>query len=181
MVPHDTRVSGNDRRLWPVYDHLESAQIPMLSEASGRPGAPGQPAFFREALDDFPRLKLIFAHLGHDPVLGQGADRAVVELAHDFAGVHSDLSLRLPEMLRGACTPDGFVAHLRRIGIDRVFYGTNFGFVDTINPDPDRRPEDGPQITWAKRSLQAFLDLPLADDEREAIACGNWERFIGPL
>jgi predicted TIM-barrel fold metal-dependent hydrolase len=176
FVPHDSRVSGDDRRLWPVLELLAAAGIPMLSEASGRPGAPGRPARYRDALVDFPDLKLIFAHLGHDPVFGQGADAEVADLAQEFGGVHTDLSLRLPEMLNGACTPEAFVAHLRLIGTDRVLYGTNFGFLDTINRDPDHRPEDGPQITWARRNLQAFLDLPLQDEERVAIASANWKR-----
>src|SRR4051812_31460558 len=41
MVPHDSRVGGDDRRIWPVYDYLAAEGIPMLSEASGRPNAPG--------------------------------------------------------------------------------------------------------------------------------------------
>jgi predicted TIM-barrel fold metal-dependent hydrolase len=177
-VPQDSRVTGDDRRWWPVFDHLQAQGIPILSEASGRPGAPGRPGRYREALAAFPLLRLVFAHLGHDPNFGEGADAEVAELARDFAGVHTDVSLRLPEMLRGACTPDAFVDHLRRIGTDRVLYGTNFGFVDTINADPAWTPEQGPQTTWAKRNLQAFLELPLADDERAAIAKGNWDRLI---
>jgi predicted TIM-barrel fold metal-dependent hydrolase len=177
MVPQDTWLAGNDRRLWPLYEYLAGSGVPMLSEASGRPGAPGNPALFREALERFPSLKLIFAHLGHDPQFGAGADQTVVELARRFTGVHTDISLRLPEMLKGACTPEEFVAHLRKIGTDRVFYGTNFGFLDCLHSDPDHRPDEGPQTTWAKRTRQAFVDLPLDEEERTAIASGNWRRL----
>jgi predicted TIM-barrel fold metal-dependent hydrolase len=177
-VPQDSRVMGDDPRWRPVLDHLQAQGIPMLTEASGRPGAPGRPGRYRAALAEFPGLRLVVAHLGHDPTFGAGADAEVVELARDFPGVRTDLSLRLPEMLRGACTPEAFVEHLRRIGTDRVLYGTNFGFVDTINPDPDGRAGDGPQTTWAEQTLQAFLALPLADDERAAIAAGNWDRLV---
>jgi predicted TIM-barrel fold metal-dependent hydrolase len=176
-VPQDSRVSGDDRRWWPVFEHLQQHGMPLLTEASGRPGAPGRPGRYREALTAFPDLRLVFAHLGHDPTFGTGADAEVADLARDFGGVHTDLSLRLPEMLQGACSPEGFVEHVRRIGTDRVLYGTNFGFVDTINADPDWRPEHGPQTTWARRTLQAFLALPLDDHERAAIASGNWERL----
>jgi predicted TIM-barrel fold metal-dependent hydrolase len=179
FVPHDARVGGDDPRLWPVFEHLEAAGVPLLTEASGRPGAPGRPTTYRNALRDFPRLRLIFAHLGHDPVFGAGADAEVAELAQEHEGVHTDLSLRLPEMIKGACTPTEFVAHLRRIGTDRVLYGTNFGFLDNLNPDPDHRAEDGPQITWARRNLDAFLALPLEPAERAAIAAGNWTRLVG--
>jgi predicted TIM-barrel fold metal-dependent hydrolase len=178
MVPFDSGVSGDDPRLWPVYDLLRSRQIPLLSEASGRPGAPGRPARFEAALREFPGLKLVLAHLGHDPVFGEGADREVVELARSHEGVHTDLSLRLPEMLTGACSPAAMAAHLRQIGVDRVLFGTNYGFVDSINDDPAHKPEAGPQQSWAKRTLQAFLDLPLSADEAGAIGSGNWERLV---
>jgi len=179
MIPYDTGVRPDDRRLWPAYDALQSAQAPILSEASGRPGAPSHPAYWREALAEFPRLKLVLSHLGHDPVFGEGADREVVALARRHRGVRSDLSLRLPEMLQGACTPQRFVDHVRSIGVDRVLYGSNFGFVDLIHADPEHDPSSGPQITWARRTLEAFLALPFDDDERAAVASGNWRRLIG--
>jgi predicted TIM-barrel fold metal-dependent hydrolase len=178
MVPFDSGVTGDDERLWPVYDYLQERGIPLLSESSGRSGAPGRPARFAKAFAEFPDLKLVFAHLGHDPVFGEGADREVAELARQYPGVHTDLSLRLPEMVNGACTPSAMVDHLRRIGTDRVLFGTNYGFVDTVNGDAEHRGEDGPQVTWARRTLQAFLELPLTDDETGAIASGNWNRLI---
>jgi predicted TIM-barrel fold metal-dependent hydrolase len=178
MVPFDSGVSGDDPRLWPVYDYLQTHGVPLLSEASGRSGAPGRPALFAKALAEFPRLKLVFAHLGHDPAFGQGADLEVAELARAYEGVFTDLSLRLPEMLNGAFSASDMVEHLRRIGTDRVLFGTNYGFVDTVNGDATHRPEDGPQVTWAKRTLQAFLELPLTPDETSAIASANWYRLI---
>src|ERR1019366_3699867 len=178
MVPFDCGVSGDDPRLWPVYDYLQFHGVPLLSEASGRSGAPGRPALFAKALKEFPRLKLVLAHLGHDPTFGEGADSEVAGLAQEADGVYRTFSLRLPEMLNGAFSPSDMVNHLRRIGTDRVLFGTNYGFVDTVNGDPQHRPEDGPQVTWAKRTLQAFLDLPLSSEETAAIASANWNRLI---
>jgi hypothetical protein len=57
-------------------------------------------------------------------------------------------------------------------------FGTNYGFVDTVNGDAQHRPADGPQVTWAKRTLQAFLELPLSVEETGAIASANWNRLI---
>ena len=179
LVPFDCRVVPDDRRLWPLFDWCASNRVPLLSEVSGRPGAPGRPARFAEGLGAFSDLTIVFSHLGHDPVFGQGADAEVATLAQEFPGVHTDLSLRLPEMLQGACTPDELIAHLRRIGTDRVLYGSNYGFVDTTSVDPDHRPADGPQLTWAKRTLDAFLALPLTDGERAAIASENFRRVVG--
>jgi len=42
MVPFDSRVRGDDRRLWPVYDWCQARGVPLLSESAGRPG-PGRP------------------------------------------------------------------------------------------------------------------------------------------
>jgi predicted TIM-barrel fold metal-dependent hydrolase len=178
MVPFDSGVRGDDPRLWPVYETLQARRIPLLSESSGRPGAPGRPARFDTALREFPRLKLVLAHLGHDPIFGEGADQEVVELAQNHEGVYTDVSLRLPEMINGACSPADMAGHLRRIGTDRVLFGTNYGFVDSINEDPDHKPDGGPQRTWAERTLRAFLDLPLDEGEAQAVAAGNWDRLI---
>lgn len=179
MVPFDTRVTPNDRRLFPLYDYLQGAGVPILSEASGRPGAPGRPAYWHDVFASFPQLKLAFSHLGHDPVFGHGADAEVAELAQAHEGVFTDLSLRLPEMLEGACTPAQFVEHCRRIGTDRVMYGTNYGFVDLMYSEPNRSADAGPQINAAVRNLETFLSLPFTDDERTAIAAGNWHRLVG--
>jgi predicted TIM-barrel fold metal-dependent hydrolase len=179
LVPFDCRVVPDDRRLWPLFDWCARQRVPLLSEVSGRPGAPGRPALFAEGLRAFPALVVVFSHLGHDPVFGEGADAEVAALAREYGGVHTDLSLRLPEMLNGACTPREFADHLRGIGIDRVLYGSNYGFVDTTNLDPDHRAADGPQLTWAQRTLDAFLALPLTDDERSAIASQNFRRVVG--
>jgi predicted TIM-barrel fold metal-dependent hydrolase len=179
LVPFDCRITGDDPRLWPLYDWCAVNGVPLQSEVSGRPGAPGRPARFASALRAFPDLVLVFSHLGHDPVFGEGADREVAELAQEFPGVHTDLSLRLPEMLQGACTPEQFVALVRSIGTDRVLYGSNYGFVDTTNADPAHDPADGPQLTWARRSLEAFLALPLGEAERARIAGENFRRITG--
>ena len=177
IVPFDFRVPGDDRRLWPLYQWCAEQRVPLLSQASGH--VPCRPASFAEALRVFPDLRLVFSHLGHDSVFGKGADAEVVELAREFAGVHTDLSLRLPEMLQGACTPDEFVEHVRRIGVDRVLYGTNYGFVDTTNSDKDHKSTDGPQTTWARRNLEAFGALPFTESERALVASENFRRVTG--
>jgi predicted TIM-barrel fold metal-dependent hydrolase len=176
IVPFDFRVAGDDRRLWPLFRWCSEERVPLLSQVSGYPGPPSRPASFAEALRSFPDLRLVFSHMGHDTEFGRGADAEVVDLAQEFAGVHTDLSLRLPEMLQGACSPDEFVSHVRRIGVDRVLYGTNYGFVDNTNVDREHRAEDGPQTTWARRTLEAFEALPFTHDERGLIASENFRR-----
>jgi predicted TIM-barrel fold metal-dependent hydrolase len=175
MVPFDSRVSGNDRRLWPVYDWCQSQGVPILSEASGRPNAPGRPALFADALAEFPRLKLVFAHLGHDPTFGAGADLEVAELAQRYEGVHSDVSLRFIEVAHGEVPPDSMVRHLRAIGTHKVLYGSNYSFVEHMHPSRG----DGERFKATKDNLAVLFSLPLTDDERRAIASENFTRLVG--
>ncbi len=180
MVPLDLRIRGNDRRLWPVYEYCQSKGIPVLAETSGRPGASGHPTYFGEALKEFPRLKIIFAHFGHDPNFGQGADAEVVELANTYEGVFADVSLRFPEVAHGHVAPEDMVAHLRRIGIDRVLYGSNYYFVEMSTPDPKKEEATvaHPQFTNTKKSVEVLLTLPLKDAEREKMASKNFRQLV---
>jgi predicted TIM-barrel fold metal-dependent hydrolase len=175
MVPFDSRVRGDDRRLWPVYDWCQAQGVPLLSEAAGRPGAPGRPAYFAEALAEFPKLKLIFAHLGHDPVFGAGADLEVADLAQRYEGVHSDVSLRFIEVAHGDVTPEAMTAHLRRIGTHKVLYGSNYSFVEHMHPSTG----DSSPFSATRDNLGVLFTLPLTDDERRAIASENFNRLVG--
>jgi predicted TIM-barrel fold metal-dependent hydrolase len=175
MVPFDSRVRGDDRRLWPVYDWCQSRGVPLLSEAAGRPGAPGRPAYFAEALAEFPKLKLIFAHLGHDPVFGAGADLEVADLAQRYEGVHSDVSLRFIEVAHGEVSPEAMTEHLRRIGTHKVLYGSNYSFVEHMHPSVG----DAARFSATKDNLAVLFSLPLTDDERRGIASENFKRLVG--
>ena len=132
MIPWDVGIEGNDRRWWPVYEYCQSKDIPIFTQADGH-GVPGHPQFFAEVLKEFPRLKLIFAHLGMDPNFGKGADAVVVELAGKYENVYTDASQRLLDVgggQTGKISAEDLVAHLRRIGIDRVLYGTNYPTIE---------------------------------------------------
>lgn len=177
MVPFDSRVRGDDRRLWPVYDWCQAQGVPLLSEAAGRPGAPGRPAYFAEALAEFPKLKLIFAHLGHDPVFGAGADLEVADLAQRYEGVHSDVSLRFIEVAHGDVSAEAMTAHLRHIGTHKVLYGSNYSFVEHMHPSTG----DTERFTATRDNLEVLFTLPLTDDERRAIASENFKRVVGWL
>ncbi len=177
LVPMDSGVRGDDRRLWPVYDYCQSNDIPVLSQSAGRPGTPARPAYFTAALDAFPRLKLIFAHMGHNPEFGVGADAEVVDLANRFDNVFTDVSLRFPEVTNGHVSPEEMVAHLRRIGTERVLYGSNFTFVEVLSPDPETAGP--PQFTRSKQCIEVLKTLPLTQDEREGIASKNFRRVTG--
>ena len=134
---------------------------------------------YAKALDDFPKLNLIFAHLGHDRHFGQGADAEVVELAQSYPGVHADVSLRLIEVVDGHVSAEDLVAHLRAIGTDRVLFGSNWVISEYlwmraragVTPDTSHVRLD--------RELDVLKSLPLTDEERADLASRNFRRLTG--
>lgn len=176
IVPRDMRIRGDDPRLRPLFDWCARQGVPVLTEASGHAGAPSRPAYFEKALGEFPSLKIIFAHCGHNPVFGEGADAEVVDLAQRFAGVAADLSLRLLEVADGHVAPERVVEFVRGLGTDRVLYGSNYVLAELLQPDGDG---SRPQATRTEASLAAFRALPFTADEAAAIASGNFRRITG--
>lgn len=173
IVPRDMRIRGDDPRLRPLFDWCQTHAVPILSEASGHPGTPSRPAYFEKGLSDFPRLKLIFAHCGHNPVFGEGSDAEVAHLAGRFDGVATDLSLRLLEIADGTLAPERLAQYVRDVGADRVLYGSNYVLAEILQPDRGERP----QTSRTEASLAAFLNLPLTSGQRTAIAAGNFHRI----
>ncbi|NKY43646.1 amidohydrolase family protein [Nocardia cerradoensis] len=176
-VPMNHGTEGDDPRMWPVFDYCASEGIPILTQASGFMA--GHPRNYTKALQEFPNLQLIFAHLGHNRQFGQGADAEVLELARAFPGVHTDVSLRLIEVADGHIEPEELVAHLRAIGTDRVLFGSNWVISEYLWFRA--RPGIVPQSSHERldRELEVLMTLPLTDDERVNIAAGNFRRLTG--
>ena len=174
MVPDDSGVPGNDRRLWPVYEYCQSKDIPILSMTSSRPGAPSRPANFTEALGDFPRLKLICGHAGGG---GEG-EAEVVELTRKYENVAAEFTsfMRVTDDQM-----EEMAQRIRRIGIDRAMFGTNFLYSELIPLDePVEGEKPKPlQFTETKKALEVLKKLPLKDAEREQIASKNFRRLTG--
>ncbi|MFI0354942.1 amidohydrolase family protein [Actinomadura sp. 9N407] len=176
-VPMNHGTEGDDPRMWPVFDYCASAGVPLLTQAAGF--MPGRPRHYAKALGDFPGLKLIFAHLGHDRRFGEGADAEVVELANAHPGVHTDVSLRLIEVAEGHVSPEDLVAHLRAIGTDRVLFGSNWVISEYLWFR--NRPGVTPETSHDRldREIEVLKTLPLTDDERADIAARNFRRLTG--
>lgn len=176
-VPMNHGTEGDDPRMWPVFDHCASAGIPILTQAAGF--MPGHPRHYAKALKEFPHLKLIFAHLGHDRRFGQGADAEVAELAAAHPGVHTDVSLRLIEVADGHVGADDLVRHLRSIGTDRVLFGSNWVISEYLWFRA--RPGVTPRSSHERldREIEVLKNLPLTDDELADIAARNFRRLTG--
>ena len=164
LVPIDFCAFLNDRRLWPVYDFCQARRVPIVTYAGGayclysaRLEQWGHPKHCAEVFKSFPRLKLNFAHMA------AGAEDAFVEVASAHRPAMGDLSTRLGAVARGELSAEALVALIRRIGADRVMFGTNFGtgLAEVV-----------------QQQVDVFRRLPLTNQERELIATKNFEAFI---
>jgi predicted TIM-barrel fold metal-dependent hydrolase len=126
----------------------------VLSQSGGsrKPGDPeawGHPAHFDAVLRAYPTVTVQLAHLG----IGAEADVAV--LTHRYPNVVADTSMQL-----GSRPPDEVVAIIKRIGTDRVLFGTNYPLTDQV------------------ACVSALAALPLTEEEHHAIGFGNADRLI---
>lgn len=148
----------NDPALWPVYRRCEELGLPVL--AHGGTFMTGfessRPHFFAPVLRQFPRLKLIIAHLGRPDF------EEVRKIAADFPNALFDTSAAISSHTSGLQVPRGEeVGLIREIGVERVFFGSDFPWHD---------PE---------RDLAHVSELKLTSEERQAILGGNAAMLLG--
>jgi len=181
LVPSDMQVNGSDPRLFPLYDYCVEQGIPVLTETG--PHSPHcHPSGFEAALERFPQLTVVFAHCGHDREFGTGLDEQVLDLAARFDNIYGDTSLRLHEVADGSVPAEEMVAFIRRIGSSRVMFGTNYVFCDVLPERPGHRPAPDhvdPRFTQVWKSVEVLKTLPCTDDERVALASGNFRDLTG--
>lgn len=119
-----------DERLWPLYSRAQQMGVPILfhSGASDLPGYDsryGHPREFAKVAQSFPRLTLVLAHLG------RGFFEESVRLAAEYANVFFDTSGCL--FPHGVAPQMGEVEKLiRRIGADRVMFGSDWPWFDPL-------------------------------------------------
>jgi predicted TIM-barrel fold metal-dependent hydrolase len=181
LVPSDMGVPGEDPSLFPVYEYCVAEGIPVLTETGGH-SPHCRPAGFAGALEQFPDLRIVFAHCGHDKQFGGPLDQEVLELAAQYDGVYGDTSLRLHEVADGTVSADDMVAFFRKIGTDRVMFGTNYVFSDLLPEGPSHKSAPDhvdPRFTQVWKSVEVLKTLPLSDAEREGIAAGNFKTLTG--
>jgi predicted TIM-barrel fold metal-dependent hydrolase len=87
--------------------------------------------------------------------LGIGAEADVAALTSRYPNVVTDTSMQL-----GARAPDELAATIRRIGTDRVLFGTNYPLMDQA------------------ACVEALGALPLTEEERRQIGYGNANRLL---
>jgi predicted TIM-barrel fold metal-dependent hydrolase len=119
------------------------------SRKTGEEEAWGHPSYFDGVLRAYPTVTVQLAHLGI------GAEDDVAALTGRYPNVVADTSMQL-----GLRAPDEIAATIRRIGTDRVLFGTNYPLVDQV------------------ASVAALKALPLTEEERHEIGYGNASRLM---
>lgn len=150
----------DDRRLWPAYERISQLGVPLTTQVgsegeAGDRGPYASPRLFEQALKEFPNLTINLVHLG------RGFEEDVADLCRRFPNVYSDISSRLGAIDDPASgmTAEWLVQFIRRCGVDRIMFGTNY--------------PGGDPVQYA-RLMRA---LPLTDTEKELVASRNAKRF----
>jgi len=153
IAPMFIGIHPDDDRMEVVWRIARELDVPVLSESGGttRRGEPawGHPQHFDPVCVAYPEVRIQLAHLS------LGADDALVALTAKHRNVWADTSLRLGGYPGDDFSPSGLVDLIRRIGTDRVLYGTNYPMVDP------------------RAYADAFRALPLAPGELRAVATDN--------
>lgn len=130
LIPTWGEFYPNDRVMWPAYEKMIELDMVMLShsgasnvlfDVGGTDYA--SPRYWTDVLVDFPKLKLVLAHLGYHWSFGYGTSEQAerVELAKRFPNVYFDLSQN---------NEFGYSSFeeemIREVGVDRVLWASDW-------------------------------------------------------
>jgi predicted TIM-barrel fold metal-dependent hydrolase len=104
------------------------------------------PEKFHKALENFPNLKLVVAHLAYPHI------KELLELASQYKNLYTDLSFILKN---SSITDEEFCDLIKNFGPDRVLFGSDFPWAD---PEKD---------------AQRLLNFKCTNDELEMVAKNN--------
>lgn len=149
----------DDEVMTPVWELARELGVFVLAESGagnfrGRP-AYGHPSRFEAVLAAYPEVRIMLAHLGI------GAEEEVARLTGAYPNLYADISMRLSPSAWAGWSPEEAVGWMRRVGTERVVYGSNYPLVDPVG--------------FAK----TFRDLDLTDAEQDDIAWRNAETLLG--
>lgn len=150
LHPSTQKFVVDDERMFPVYDYLSEIGLPLLVHCGDYRFDFDNPERVAHVLDEFPKLRLVAAHLGgwllYDRALDMFKNR---ECYLDCSSVFMYTGKRHGLQL------------IREYGAERIVFGSDY---------PVWNPE---------QELKALLELGLTDSELEMILCRNAKDLLG--
>ena len=156
-------IMANDRRLWPAYEVMQELDLPIMCHSGLRPaaGAPHpacltEPKLFADVLSDFPRLRLVLAHIG------EGYWDQAKYLAKKFPDVCFDCTA-ITQGYPGESILDNadFISLIREVGVERIVFGSEFPMLGGLR----------------RKALQNIIDMDLTEEEKRMILGENAMRI----
>jgi hypothetical protein len=148
-----------DRAYWPMYEVAQSLNLPVLSDSGGQAlhnTVFGQPKNFDEVLLNFPRLRVVLAHLGKYKEFCS----EYVNLSKKYNNLYLDCSQPVTSPPVKEKTSDKEILWLiKEVGIERVMFGSDWPACD---------PAQG---------IELILRLKLSKDERKLLFTENAKRI----
>lgn len=142
------RFNIDDPKAFPIYKAAEG-RLPILFHCGDNRYDYSSPRRLYNVLERFPNLTIIGAHLAGWSKWDEGAEI--------FSGgrIYADLSSSLYAM-----TPEHAAELIRKLGVKRVFFGTDYPMWDAVE------------------ELERFYKLPFTKEEQEGILAGNVLRML---
>lgn len=148
----------SDRALWPIYQACEELGVPIIGHSGPDQGHAGlaEPRAFGRMLREFPRLKVVLAHMG-----GATWDQAL-EIAQTYPNAFFDCC-EIIEWTGGSNAPSEqqLAQLIRDIGPERIMMGSDFPWYDL------------------EHTVERVMELPvLSVEEKEGILGANAIRIL---
>jgi predicted TIM-barrel fold metal-dependent hydrolase len=159
--PIAQRFAPDDERMRPVYRWLVEHDLPITAH-SGKNIIEdeyvdfGEPRRWLNVLEEFPRLKLILAHLGN------GFWDQTLEIARKYKQVRFDTAIAISYIHSDSTLDDNeAVEMIKEIGSDRILFGSDYPW---INPVGD---------------IERIRGLHIGQNEKDRILGGNAAALFG--
>jgi predicted TIM-barrel fold metal-dependent hydrolase len=152
-----------DPRLWPTYEKCQELDLPCLAHSGSEGikyswmGLNSTPLDFKYVLDKFPRMRWIIGHMG----VGYWDESIEIAKQYPRERVMFDTSVTIMPREKTKYSDEFVVDLIKRIGADRLMFGTDWIFGDVIN------------------NTKRVVELPISDNDKELILYKNAQEFLG--
>ena len=150
LHPDMQMCNSDDERLFPVYEKCCELRLPVLIHCGDRRRDFSHPRHLRRALDRFPELTVIAAHLGGWSLWDEALEALL------STNCYLDISSSMMFM-----PPEQTATYIRAYGVHRILFGTDFPVWDPAT------------------EVERLLALPLSEEEKQMIASQNARRLLG--